>query len=277
VSLVCEDLAHNDDIAQLIRSVGPTLVLNVLLDGPQLPSRWTARYASALADDPGSTVLTLTSYGLVERSRPPGRDASRVIALEKDPTGGVREIALEPGAQGVLLTACMDRATRYTADRRPPSDNSTSVYGVSVHQVHAASTGSEPSRPRPSTASTAPTLELDELTILTAWAEGVSEVVAYAPERIDKLLAAAGPGAAWRAELGLPEPSPLLADALESLSRLARARRVPPDASAFATLLANATEDQPGESTLDYVVRHALLAMLEERQARQPSQTTDTR
>ncbi len=87
VSLVCEDLAHNDDIAQLIRSVGPTLVLNVLLDGPQLPSRWTARYASSLADDPGSTVLTLTSYGLVERSRPPGRDASRVIALEKDPTG----------------------------------------------------------------------------------------------------------------------------------------------------------------------------------------------
>jgi hypothetical protein len=66
-SLVCEDLAHNDDIAQLIRSVGPTVVFNVLLDGPQLSSRWTARYASVLADDPGSAVLTLTSYGMVER------------------------------------------------------------------------------------------------------------------------------------------------------------------------------------------------------------------
>jgi hypothetical protein len=34
---------HTDDIAQLIRSIGPTIVLNVLLDGPQLTSRWTAR------------------------------------------------------------------------------------------------------------------------------------------------------------------------------------------------------------------------------------------
>ena len=90
-SLVCEDLAHNDEIAQLIRSVGPTLVMNVLLDGPQLTSRWTARYASVLADDPGSAVLTLTSYGMAERSRPHGRDASSVIALWKDPTQGVRE------------------------------------------------------------------------------------------------------------------------------------------------------------------------------------------
>ena len=36
-SLVCEDLAHNDEIAQLIRSVGPTMVMNVLLDGPSSP------------------------------------------------------------------------------------------------------------------------------------------------------------------------------------------------------------------------------------------------
>jgi hypothetical protein len=50
-------------------------------------------------------------------------------------------------------------------------------------------------------------LELDELTVLTAWAEGASEAAAYAPEHIDLLLAAARPGATWRAELGLPEPS----------------------------------------------------------------------
>jgi hypothetical protein len=206
-SLVCEDLAHNDGIAQLIRSVGPTVVFNVLLDGPQLSSRWTARYASVLADDPGSAVLTLTSYGMVERSRPPGREPSRVIALEKDPTRGVREISLEPGAHAVLLTVCMDRATRYTADRRWPVDNSTSAYGVAVHQVRAASAGSAPPS-SPSSTSRRPTLELDELTVLTAWAEGVSEAAEYAPECIDELLAAARPGAAWRAELDLPEPSP---------------------------------------------------------------------
>ena len=62
VSLVCEDLAETDQLADVIRSVGPTVVFAVLLDGPQLASRWAARYASVLADDPGSVVLTLTSW-----------------------------------------------------------------------------------------------------------------------------------------------------------------------------------------------------------------------
>jgi hypothetical protein len=164
VALVCEDLAHNDDIAQLIRSVGPSLIMVGLLDGPQLTSRWAARYASVLADDPGSAVLTLTSFGMVERSRPDDREASRVIALWKDPTRGVREILLEPGAHGVLLTVCMDRATRYSADRRWPVDNGTSCYAVAVHQVRAAAASSGPP-PSTSTASTVPVLESDELTI----------------------------------------------------------------------------------------------------------------
>jgi hypothetical protein len=33
VSLVCEDLAQIDDVAELIRSVGPTVVITPLLDG----------------------------------------------------------------------------------------------------------------------------------------------------------------------------------------------------------------------------------------------------
>jgi hypothetical protein len=275
-SLVCEDLAHNDEIAQLIRSVGPTVVMNLLLDGPQLASRWTARYASVLADDPGSAVLTLSSYGMVERSRPPGRDASQVVALWKDPTRGVREIPLESGAQGVLLTLCMDRATRYSGDGRWPTDNSTSCYGVAVRQVRAASAGPPPPQ-SPSTAPTLPVLELDELTILTAWAESVSEAAAYAPERIDLLLAAAGAGATWRAELGLPEPSPRLADAIESLGRVVRASPSSAGTSSFDALLTAAAQDHPGETTLDQVVRHTLLSMLEERRTRQPAQASDTR
>jgi hypothetical protein len=269
-SLVCEDLAHNDDIAQLIRSVGPTVVFNMLLDGPQLSSRWTARYASVLADDPGSAVLTLTSYGMVERSRPPGRDPSRVIALEKDPMRGIREISLEPGAHGVLVTVCMDRATRYTADRRWPVDNSTASYGVAVHQVHASSTGSATPR-SPASASTEPVLELDELTVLTAWAEGVSEAAEYAPERVGELLAEARPGATWRAELDLPEPSSRLAAAIVSLGRVAQSTPLPSGVSSFDALLATAGEDHPGDTTLDEVVRHALLSMLEERRTRQRS------
>ena len=58
VSLVCQDLAESDEIAAVIRSVGPTVMFTVLLDGPQLASRWAARYASVFADDPGSVVLT---------------------------------------------------------------------------------------------------------------------------------------------------------------------------------------------------------------------------
>jgi hypothetical protein len=225
VALVCEDLAQNDDVAQLIRSVGPSLVLVALLDGPQLSSRWSARYASVLADDPGSAVLTLTSFGMVERSRPPGRDASRVIALWKDPTGGVREIPLEPGAHGVLLTVSMDRATRYSADRRWPVDNSTACYGVGVRQIQASATASG-RQFSPVAGSTKPVLEYDELTILTGWAEGVTEAAATAPERVEALLAEARAGARWRADLGLPEPSPRLADAIESLTqRGSRSRR----------------------------------------------------
>lgn len=75
---------------------------------PQLNSRWAARYASVLADDPGSAVMTLTSYGMVQRSRPRGREASPVIALWKDASRGVREIPLEAGAHGVLLTFAQD-------------------------------------------------------------------------------------------------------------------------------------------------------------------------
>jgi hypothetical protein len=85
VGLVCQDLAHNDDVAELIRSVGATIVITALLDGPQLTSRWAARYASVLAEDPGSAVLTLTSFGMAERSRPHGHDASPIIACGRIP------------------------------------------------------------------------------------------------------------------------------------------------------------------------------------------------
>ena len=91
--LVCEDLARADAVAELIRSVGPSLVIALLLDGPQLASRWPGRSARVLADDPGCAVLTLTSVGMAGRSQPddgmPSRDdgiPSRVVALWSDPT-----------------------------------------------------------------------------------------------------------------------------------------------------------------------------------------------
>ncbi len=88
VAVVCEDLARLDAVAELLRTVGPTLVVTVLLDGPQLASRWTARYASVLADDPGSAVLTLTSFGMVERSRPGGLAAVAGRGVVEGPDPG---------------------------------------------------------------------------------------------------------------------------------------------------------------------------------------------
>lgn len=269
--LVCEDLAQNDAVAQLIRSVGPTVVICGLLDGPQLTSRWAARYASVLADDPGSAVLTLAPLGMVERSRPHGRDPSRVIALWKDSSTGVREIPLEPGAHGVLLTVTMDRATRRSADGRWPVDNGTSCCNAAVYQVRASSVGSEPCRSR-STTPTEHILEIDELTILTAWAEGVSEAAAYAPERVNAVLADAQEGATWRAAFGLPQPSPRLRDAMESLGRTVRAAAVPPGTPLFDGMLTALSKDPPDEGRLDGLVRHTLLAMLEERGTRQSRQ-----
>lgn len=103
--LVCEDLARPDPVTDVIRSIAPTLVVALLLDGPQLAVRWPARYASVLADDPGCSVLTLTALGMTQRCQPPGFALSRGIALWKDPHRGLQQIALAEGAHAVALTA----------------------------------------------------------------------------------------------------------------------------------------------------------------------------
>jgi len=91
VAVVCEDLARLNEVADMLRAVAPAVAVTPLLDGPQLSSRWTARYASVLADDPASAVLTLTSYGMVGRCRPAGRPPSSVVALRKDATRPARD------------------------------------------------------------------------------------------------------------------------------------------------------------------------------------------
>lgn len=120
--LVCEDLARLDEVADLVRRIGPSLVVALLLDGPQLRSRWPSRYASVIADDPGSAVLTLTSLGMAVRSRPPGKRRSRVIAHWNDRVDGLHEIELAPRAAGVLVTTSIEGSTLLTADGRSHGD-----------------------------------------------------------------------------------------------------------------------------------------------------------
>jgi hypothetical protein len=268
-ALVCEDLAQNDDVAELIRQVGPTIVFTVLLDGPQLNSRWAARYASVLADDPGSAVMTLTSYGMVQRCRPRGQEASPVVALWKDPSRGVREIPLDPGAHGVLLTVCTDRATRRCADGRIPVDNGIHCFDVAVHQVRASPTGSRSPR-APAARAARHALESEDLTVLTAWAEAVVEAVSHAPERTAEVLADGRPGAPWRTAMGLAEPSARLGAAIESMEQVVGALYVADGEPTSDALLAATAQDRPDDDPLDSFVRRVLLAMLEERRTRQP-------
>jgi hypothetical protein len=268
VSLVCQDLAETDEIADAIRSVGPTVVFTVLLDGPQLASRWAARYASVFADDPGSVVLTLTSFGMAQRSRPLGYEPSRIVALLKDADQGFREIPLEPGAHAVLLTASGSRAIRRTADGRRPVDTGTHYFGAAVHQIHASEAGARPS-PAGGGATLPRVLDLDDLTILTGWAEAAAETLAHTPERISALLADARPGAAWRSALRVADPSPGLDDAMASLGAVIGGAAPPGDPPSFDAVLAASRETRAGEEPLDELVRTALRATLEQLRSRQ--------
>jgi hypothetical protein len=261
--LVCEDLAQIDDVAELMRSVGPTLGITPLLDGPQLTSRWAARYASVLADDPGAAVLTLTSFGMVQRCRPTGMDSSAVIALWKDPVRGIREIPLDAGAQGVLLVACGDRATRRSADGRWPVDNVTHYFDVAVHQVRATSAGLESSNSQSGTPAPR-VMETEELTILTGWAEAVAEALACAPQRVESLLADALTGAPWRAALGIAELSPELSEAIDSIGQAVRAATPSGGTPTLDAILIAVRENRPGEQGLDRLARRVLRSTLEQ-------------
>jgi hypothetical protein len=138
--LVCEDLARIDEVADLVRGIAPTLVIAVLLDGPQLSTRWPRRYAGVLGDEPGSAVLTLTALGMATRSRPPGKPASRVVALWNDPIDGLREIELSRRADAVALTVSFRGRPACTADGRSHQDVPTLSLDE-IHQVRAQGPG----------------------------------------------------------------------------------------------------------------------------------------
>ena len=119
--LICEDLARQEPVGEVIRAVGPNLVFALLMDGPQLRSRWSSRYASVLAEDPGSSVLALTSLGMSRRSRPREdavADRSRTIALWRDAFYGDQEISLEPGHDACVLSLVCKTGQEFSIDGR---------------------------------------------------------------------------------------------------------------------------------------------------------------
>jgi hypothetical protein len=210
---------------------------------------------------------------MVQRSRPHRRDASPVVAMWKDPTRGIREIPLEPGAHAILLTVCMDRATRRSADARWPVDNGTACFDVAVHQITAAAEATGASHP-PSRTPRPRVLESDEVTVLTGWAEAVAEALAHAPERTADVLAEARSGAPWRTAMGLAQPADRVSDAIESLRRFVAASATADGPLTYNALVAAAGRNEPDERPIDGMVRRVLLSMLEERQTRRGAQRT---
>ncbi|URD38191.1 hypothetical protein M6G65_06945 [Methylobacterium tardum] len=152
-AVICEDLARVDPGLALLRSLGPNLVFALLMDGPQLKFRWPGTYATALADDPGSSVLSITCAGMVDRSnatfkaRNPTAAPQRTVALWKNrsgpasvyPPGDFAEINLPDGSHGLVLKLAGTRAHETTMDGRPNTDTTAwHLRGVTPVAIEAA-------------------------------------------------------------------------------------------------------------------------------------------
>jgi hypothetical protein len=125
-SLVCEDLARLDPVQSILRAVGPNLVIALLMDGPQRPTRWSAHCAARLCDDPGSSVLTLTSMGMLRRS---SSASPREIGLWAEAGAYYRPLAIRKGAHGLLVNLEFRDHEEMTSDGR--SDHGKAV-GVTL-------------------------------------------------------------------------------------------------------------------------------------------------
>jgi hypothetical protein len=189
-----------------------------------------------------------------------------VVALWKDPNRGTREIPLEAGAHAVLLTTCGGRGSRRTVDGRRPVGNVTDWFHVGVSQIRAAPAGSGPPpsiphRPTPQL------LDIDEVTILTSFAQALAEAVDSAPDRVEDVLTDARAGAPWRAELGIVEPSTALGEAFAAITRATR--EVPPTEGApTLDALISALDSARDQEGIDRLARTVLRSALEQRRFR---------
>jgi hypothetical protein len=112
-------------------------------------------------------------------------------------------------------------------------------------------------------------LEVEELSVLTGWAQALAEALAYAPEDVPELLSDARAGAHWRAALGIAEPSPRLATAIESMVRAVREATPSDGVPTLGACLIAAAESPAGETRLDSLVRRVLRSTLEQARTRQ--------
>jgi len=143
--LICEDLARPDPAGDVVRAVGPSLTIALLMDGPQTRVRWGARHATTLAEDPGCSVLTITSLGMSQMSRPHAgqSDRSRVVALWKEEDHDFVEVELPPGKDAAVLSLTIKKCLDWAADGRSRSTGVPSLSGIRYFQMADASVNEE--------------------------------------------------------------------------------------------------------------------------------------
>lgn len=127
-ALICEDLARPDPVGDLIRAVGPNLVVALLMDGPQIQTRWPFRYAASLAEDPGSSVLSVTSLGMSLRSKREEGDRSRVVALWHSPNGDWEEIELLEDHGAIIMSFEKRQKQEWVVDGRDDAGQGSYLY-----------------------------------------------------------------------------------------------------------------------------------------------------
>jgi hypothetical protein len=104
-------------------------------------------------------------------------------------------------------------------------------------------------------------LDIDEVTILTSFAQALAEAVQSAPDRVEDVLNDAAAGARWRAELGIVEPSTALGEAFTAITGATREVRTTeraPTLDAFISALDGATDQEGIERLARTVSRSAL-------------------
>jgi len=110
-------------------------------------------------------------------------------------------------------------------------------------------------------------LDIDEVTILTSFAQALAEAVDSAPDRVEDVLADAPAGAPWRAELGIVEPSTALDEAFAAITRATR--EVPPTEGApTLDVLISALDSARDQEGIDRLARTVLRSALEQRRFR---------
>jgi hypothetical protein len=88
-----------------------------------------------LADDPGCSVLTVTSLGLMRLSSEPGKRETREIALWKQSGGSATELWLGTGSHALLLALSCHKEQNSTIDGRSDQGATVRVELTSVHSV----------------------------------------------------------------------------------------------------------------------------------------------